>query len=166
MQVFAPMARHTVILRDTATDPVISFADNGCQRIGREIRAHGQIARKVAERRRRTPAIMPTTGPEQHADRRIAQEAEADTQVGRQLDRQTEHPSVTLIAMSSAVTARQRVDFSSRSERTKIFGVLDIERHLLIKFIRCLCDLGKCLNSCNGRMRPQYAARKRLTFRP
>jgi len=26
------------------------------------------------------------------------------------------------------VTARQRVDLSSRSERTKIFGVLDIEK--------------------------------------
>ena len=59
------------------------------------------------------------------------------------------------------MTARQQVDLSSRSERTKIFGVLDIEKDTsLIKFICCHSDLGKCLNSCSSGMRPQYRKEK------
>ena len=127
---------------------------------------------------------MPTTGPavaehvgahaghhaddraEQHADRRIAQEAEADTQVGRQLDRQTEQIQRDVDRneqrrdrqTAGGPQLTQRADKDIRSFRHR-------KRHLLIKFICCHSDLGKCLNSCSSGMRPQYRKEK-APFRP
>ena len=75
-----------------------------------------------------TPAIMPTTGPNSMPIDALHRKPKPIRGFGGSLIDRPSRSSVTLIAMSSAVTARQRVDLSSRSERTKIFGVLDIEK--------------------------------------
>ena len=104
MRCFAPMARHTVILRGYSHRLPDQTADNGCQRIPGKYARHGQVARKVAEHVGAiTPAIMPPmTGPNSMPIDALHRKPKPIRRLGGSLIDRPSRSSVTLIAMSSA----------------------------------------------------------------
>ena len=71
---------------------------------------------------------MPTTGPNSMPMAALHRKPKPMRRLGGSLMVRPSRSSVMLMAMSRAVTAMQRVLFSSCSERTKIFCFLDIEK--------------------------------------
>ena len=118
-------------------------ADHCGQRVAGKVRAHGQVAGEIAEHIRAHAGHHADDRAEQHADGCVAQKAEADAQIGRQLDGQAEQVERDVDSdeqgghgdAARALQLMQRAD-----EDILFFG--HRKRHLHNKFICCHSDLG------------------------
>ena len=118
-------------------------ADHRGQRVAGKVRAHGQVAGEIAEHIRAHAGHHADDRAEQHADGCVAKKAEADAQVGRQLDGQTQQVKGDVDGDEQGghgKTARA-FQLTQRADED-ILLFLHRKRHLHNKFICCHSDLG------------------------